>query len=204
MAYDAKKIIRVVKGPTNWFFVILVFLAGIGAASLMYIALFTSFLEIDSLEITNAFKKSPVTLSLVTEKKEIALGETFDAAIFLDTGKKRTAGVDILLYYDPIALALQKGGDTDEYLNTEFSSFDIFQYTKINTAKGAIFLSALAKPLREVEGRGEVAALSFMAIRQGTTTIVFGYEKNSNTDSNVAYQGKDILTNTYGVELVVK
>lgn len=214
---EINKIINITQGPTNWFFVILVFLAGAGAASFVYISLLFFNISIKETGFNQSFflKHKAVSLSLTTNQTEYNLNDLIEVNVSLDSGGKKTAGVDVSLNYDPKTLELQTTSQTDaskkagrldplQFLNTEFSSFDIFPYIKLDKGAGALFFSALAKPLREVQGKGVIAAITFKALKSGKAKINLVFEKDATTDSNVAYLGKDILNQVYGLELTIK
>ncbi|MEK7146759.1 MAG: cohesin domain-containing protein [Patescibacteria group bacterium] len=204
---------------TNWFYIILVFLAGLGSASLISFVFLAFNLDQEELAMSVYSNHRPVSLALITAKKEYSLNDLIEVSILLNTGKRKTAGVDIVLKYDPQFLELQsqnsnaaqvksvkkeRNVNPKEFLSTEFSSFDIFPYMKLDSLNGNFFFSALAKPLREVNGQGAVAVLNFKAVKQGETAIKLVFEKGSARDSNVAYLGKDVLAKVYDLQLKIQ
>lgn len=217
---NTNNFIKITKEETNWFYVILVFLAGVGSISLIYILLLFSTLDTEEiLQSPLVFSKpTPVSLSLQTEKKEYDLNETIKINILIDSSNKKTAGVDIVLTYDPEILELQSKNPVKEktgakkqtsqnpqdFIDIEFSSFDIFPYIKTNTINGKIYFSALAKPLKDISGKGIIGSLTFKPQTTGNTQINFEFQKGSNNDSNIAYLGKDILNQVYGIDITIK
>lgn len=223
---NTNNIIKITKGDANWFYVALVFLAGVGSISLIYILLLFATLDIEEISQSPlAFSKSaPVVLSLQTEKSEYNLNDLIEVNILIDSGKRKTAGVDIVLTYNPQILELQSKNpivnkqaikektsikkqptqNPHDFINTELSSFDIFPYIKTDAVNGKVYLSALVKPLKDVSGKGIIGSLTFKTITNGNTQINFEFQKGSTNDSNVAFLGKDILDKIYGVDITIK
>lgn len=223
---NTNNIIKITKGETNWFYVILVFLAGVGSVSLIYILLLFAMIDVEEISQSPLIfsKQAPVILSLQTEKSEYNLNELFEVNILVDSGKRKTAGVDIVLTYNPQILELQSKNQTanspaikektgakkqptqnpQDFLDTEFSSFDIFPYIKIDAVNGKIYFSALSKPLKEVSGKGIVGSLTFKTKATDSTQINFDFQKGLTIDSNVAFLGKDILDKVYGIDVKIK
>ncbi|MBI2450947.1 MAG: hypothetical protein HYV52_01245 [Parcubacteria group bacterium] len=206
--------INITKGKTRWFFIVVVFLTGVGFTSLIYISLLSTSLYIEGLN-EYIYKKQPlVALSLITPKVEnYKIGDLVEVGILLENGQKKTTGVDIVLTYDPQIVELQgknsqikQNGKTEpkNFLDVEFSSFDFFPYFNLNTKNGKIYFSALARPLREVVGKGVIATLTFKVIKTGETSINLVFEKGLSSDSNVAYAGRDILKQVRNLNLVIK
>lgn len=219
MPEEIKNITTVKSTTTNWFFVMLVFLAGLGSATVMSFVFLT--FNLDEQELVNSLYSNfrPASLTLITPKTEYKVNDLVEVSILLNTGRRKTAGVDIALQYDPQVLKLQtKNSESkkensvkkelivnpQEFLNTELSSFDIFPYMKLDNLSGSVFFSALAKPLREVDGQGAVAVLTFKAIKQGETAIKLLFEKGGTRDSNVAYLGKDVLAKVYDIQFKIQ
>lgn len=211
---DSGKFIDI-KASTNWFFLLLVFLAGIGSATLIYFTFLAFNFDIEELINEVSLKSRPASFALVASQQEFKLNDLIEVNILLNTGKRTTTGIDIALKYDPEILELQpknpkikilKNGviNPNDFINTEFSSFDIFPYFKLNNLTGSIFFSALAKPLREVWNQGVVGALTFKALKQGEASINLIFEKGAGNDSNIAYRGKDILAKVYDLNLKIR
>lgn len=223
---NTNNIIKITKGETNWFYLVLVFLSGIGSVSFIYILLLFSTMDVEEIFQSPLIfsKTAPVTLSLQTPKTEYNLNELIEVNILVDSGKRKTAGVDVVLTYNPQILELQSKNpvadkpskkektnikkqptqNPQDFLNMEFSSFDIFPYIKTDTVNGKIYLSALVKPLKDVSGKGIIGSLMFKAKTNGRTQINFDFQKGSTNDSNVAFLGKDILNKVYGVDITIK
>lgn len=203
------------KVSTNWFFVILVFLAGIGSATLVYFIFLAFDFDIKLLINEVSSKSRPASFALIASKQDFKLNDLIEINILLNTGKRTTTGIDVALKYDPEALELQPKNskikipknnivNPNDFMNTEFSSFDIFPYFKVNNLTGSIFFSALAKPLREVWDQGVIGALTFKALKQGETSINLVFEKGAGNDSNIAYRGKDVLAKVYDLNLDIR
>ena len=203
------------KTATNWFFIVLVFLAGIGSATLVYFTFLAFDFDVKALINEVSLKSRPASFALVASQQEFKLNDLIEVNILLNTGKRTTTGIDVALKYDPEFLELQpknpkikipKNGfiNPHDFINTEFSSFDIFPYFKLNNLTGSIFFSALAKPLREVWDQGVVGALTFKALKQGDASINLVFEKGAGNDSNIAYRGKDVLAKVYDLNFKIQ
>lgn len=203
------------RGSTNWFFVILVFLAGVGSAALIYLIFLAFDFDVKNLIYEASLKARPASFSLAASKQEFGSNDSVEVNILLNTGKRTTTGIDVALKYDPQILELQpknpktkipKNGIVNplDFINTEYSSFDIFPYLKVDKSTGSIFFSALAKPLREVINQGVVGTLVFKAIKPGDTSINLVFEKSSGNDSNIAYRGRDVLAKVYDLNLKIR
>jgi len=205
-------------GPTNYFHLTLIIIAGIAAAALIYISYLFTMIAIDESAIGVGFiVEQRATLALTSDATEYAKGDTIQALVSLITKNRKTPGADIVLSYDPAFLQLvqidgakpsvtkgQVRVNPELYLNTTGSGFDTFPFMSVDYSKSIISFAALKLPLKEFQGNGDVASLRFKAIAQGATAIKVVFENGSTTDSNVAFNGRDILTAVTDLSLTIK
>lgn len=134
-------------------------------------------------------------------------GQIFTVNVGLKTGVP-TAGVDIVLQYDPKYLQLVGAGNksTFRYINTSSSIFQIFPYEKLlhGTSTEQLDFSALANPLKEYSGGGLIASVTFRAIASGQTEIIIPADQRQAFAPHVAFHGKNILVGTSGLHLTIK
>ena len=223
MAIKHKVNVKESNKTTNWHRVFLV---------LVFVTVFVYLLSIllPSFVSVKTSTQKQVSLYLLTNAEEFSVNDLIGVDVYLDTKNKKSAGVDAVLRYDPSYLevsplkrneltgAVIKGNaslDTRQnrgevqlnphnYLDTQTSTFDIFPYMKADTLNGIIYFSALAKPLVDVEGQVLIASLIFKAKHKGNTKIDIVFEKGTNTDSNVAYLGEDILEEVHGADIFIQ
>lgn len=166
--------------------------------------------DAERLQVAPAARRS-TTLALQATRTEVSPGEIFGVSVLL-TSDVIVTGVDVVLQYDPTILALEPrdpaaSASADRYLGTALSVLDLFPYaeiTKSSETSTSFFFSALAKPLRNFRGQGEVASLRFRALKAGETAVSFLFQPGASSDSNVASQGQDILTAVHDLTIKVR
>lgn len=158
----------------------------------------------------------PVSLVLNSDKKEAKVGDLIKVMVNLDLAGQKTNGVDIVIKYDPQLIKIEPINpkakkisidgrvEPKDYLDVSSSSFNIFPYLKIDNLSNLVSFSALADPQKEISGEGNVVVLMFKAVKKGTANIEIVFQKDANSDSNVAYGGKDILGKVFGVNIDIK
>ena len=175
----------------------------IGAVSFIYNQLRITSRDLELLESTDFAPRKPVSLALLTQKKEFRIGEAIKVWVVLESSTKRTTGVDVILRYEPTSLELSSLEGKGK-LDTSSSRFSSFPYFKHDAPKGMLIFSALAEPRQELSGQLEVGILTFKALKKGAGAIRFDFERGSHTDSNVAYLGKDILAKVYDAKFEIR
>ncbi len=197
---QAKKIMSKQTHALGWMIISIIILAFI------VFALKYSKVEVgDGLTITTKISRPKIfkdldkkaVLSLITQEKEVAVGETVNVSIYLDTQGKLVDGVDVILKYDTIIL---KAKDKEVKKGEVFSNV---MTNEIDQKTGLIKFSALSQPGQTFSGTGTLVTLNFKALRSGQTAIAFVFEKGSTEETNVASQGKDILKEVKNLELII-
>lgn len=201
---------KIHKEPTNYFHLALIIIASITVAAFLYIAYLLTIITIEEVGVPQNFLvKRIATLSLAGNKPSYSVNDVVDVTVDLATRNRKTAGVGILLSYDPaflepvpqteIKVVRQKNIESlkaipEQYLNISASVFDTFPYMNIDYKKSLIHFSALKLPLQDFEGSGTIASLKFKTLQPGVTNLKFVFQKGSTTDTNVAFAGKDVLS----------
>lgn len=215
------------KGPTNYFHLTLVVIGGLTVASLLYISYLLTIVSFDELGIDSAFvPRRPVIMSLATDRLSYIPGEHVKVSVLLDIEERKTPGIDVVLAYDPmflelVSLAPEPTPTKDKttvkavttgvvrltpqtYLDASLSKFDNLHYFSIDYDRAQIRFSALMQPLNDFQGKGEIASLYFKALKPGKSDLKLIFDRNNATDSNVAFSGRDILTNVINTTVDIK
>ncbi len=153
------------------------------------------------------------SLRLVADKPAYAVGDEVFVTALLSTNR-RTSGVDIVIQFDPDYLELIHGTATALGLSSPAAVYfaearppiyENFPYAKLER-QGEMMtfsFSAITKPLETFKGGGPVATLRFKALKPGVTVIDIISDEKRPQDSNVAFEGRDILTEVEGVSITV-
>jgi hypothetical protein len=127
------------------------------------------------------------TLSFSPATKTVLVNDTFNVDVILNTGGSETDGADVIIRYDGNKLSLISAVLGDLYAN---------KLTSDTSVAGKITLRATSSENASFNGTGTFATLTFKAIAGGTANLYFDFTSGATTDSNVAYQGNDILGST--------
>jgi len=124
------------------------------------------------------------SLSFDPASKTVAINETFDVNVVLNTGGAETNGVDAIIRYD---------GNKLEFVSATMGSLyeSILTPNPTPSTPGNLVLGAATT--QTYNGTGIFATINFKAIAEGTANVYFDFTAGSTTDSNVAYQGEDLL-----------
>lgn len=139
-----------------------------------------------------------VSLILSSDKESYQVGENVSVDIYLNTQEKKTVAADVILTYDPAILNLKYIGS--EFIDKTGSVFDQF-FSIADQKKGKISLSALLDPEKNFKGRGKIVSLEFEVKGKDQTEIKIVFEPGISTDSNVSYEGKDLLEEVANLNL---
>jgi hypothetical protein len=151
----------------------------------------------------------PVTIALTSSKERYQVGDTIEIAVELNTEDKQTAGIDVMLSYDPAILKLKAVDETAStepmrYLIIGESEFANFNYFRAEEGIGNIVFSALMRAQETFSGQTTVATLTFEAIKAGTEEIIFLFDLGSTKDTNVSYNGQDVLEKAESITLTIQ
>ena len=124
------------------------------------------------------------SLSLSPVSKSVENGDNFAVNIVLNAEADSVDAVDIVLDFD---------SDKLEYSSASYSS--LFPNTIAPSVTGEQIILRATSSTAISQG-GTVATITFQAVGTGTAPVTFDFTANDATDSNVAYQGEDVLTST--------
>lgn len=126
------------------------------------------------------------SLSFSPASKTVALNETFSVDVMLSTGGAETDGTDAIVMYDANKLQVTAASLGNLYANKLIAD---------TSTLGKIVFRATSTADQSYNGTGTFATITFKAYASGTQAaeVYFQFTSGSTTDSNVAYQGSDLL-----------
>jgi hypothetical protein len=127
------------------------------------------------------------SLSFSPASGSYSVGTEFNVNIILNTGDSNTDGVDVVIKYD---------GNKLQYVSNTYGSLYANTFSPNTATSGQVILratTATTSPPTYYKGTGTFSTVKFKAIAAGTANLYFDFTSGSTVDSNVAYQGEDIL-----------
>ena len=126
------------------------------------------------------------SLSFDPASKTIAPNGTFNVGVVVNTGGAETDGVDAVIRYD---------GNKLEFVSASMGNLysTVLTPNPTPTTPGQLTLGAAAVSGESYNGTGTFATITFKAIAEGTANVYFDFTSGSTTDSNIVYQGEDLL-----------
>jgi len=135
------------------------------------------------------------TLSLSPTSSNITVNQTFNVNILLDTVGNATDGVDVFsLRFNPAIL--QVVDSNGSVAGVQITAGTLMPATTANTADntaGTIQFSQASSGGSNFTGSGTLATITFRAVAAGTSGVTFDFTPGNTADSNVAFQGTDLL-----------
>jgi len=128
--------------------------------------------------------EAAVSLSLSPPAKSVEINQEFTVLVILNTGGANADGADAILNYDAAKLNLASATLGDLFGNKLVANTSV---------SGKVTLKATSASGTYFSGSGTFATLSFKGKTTGTAAVTFDFKANSTTDSNVYYNGSDIL-----------
>lgn len=123
---------------------------------------------------------SDAQIALVSDQKNLKLGENLQAQIKLTTGGHPTSGTDVVLKYDPAFFNVLPSSVKAGKIYPDYPIADI------DTESGTIRVSGIAGiTTKGFNGVGILATVNLTTKKTGNTKISFEYKKGSTADSNV-------------------
>lgn len=194
--------------------------AYIGLVAILIVALLVGYFLItyfsnkpnESEEIVGQSSPS-ATLVLSSDKTSYKVGDQALVQVLLSSDVP-TDGADVFIEFDPTLLELEKAdpervaeGDNlaSAYLANTATVFGEFPFARIDDRNGkkVFAFSAISNPESTVSQKGSIALLRFKALKAGVATVAILAEKGATNDTNVAYQGKDVLSNVTNITLSI-
>jgi len=141
-------------------------------------------------------KASAATLSISPTTLNLNANETAEIQIMLDTQGQSIDGVDVFsLNFNPALLEVVDGNSSVS--GTQITAGTLMPVTVANTVlptSGKIQFSQTTSGGTTFTGNGVLARVTFKALAGGTSAINFNFTQGSTSDTNVASNGADLLT----------
>ena len=141
------------------------------------------------------------SISLAATKQAAALGESIPINIKIATGGHLTAGVDLVLKYDPSVLEASPASFI------KGNTFDDYPPMDINSTKGVIRISGvMAANKAGFKGSGDFGTLQFITKARGSTNISLDFKQSQTSDSNMVEVGtnNDVLGSVGSVTINIQ
>jgi hypothetical protein len=133
-------------------------------------------------------------LSLSPSAGNANTGNSFNVDIVLNSSGQSIDGVDAVLSYNPSMLEIQDANSTAAGIQISAGSLmPVVTYNSVNSASGKILFSQVHNPGTTFNGYGTLATITFKALSAGSATVSFDFTAGNTTDSNVAFNGSDVL-----------
>lgn len=136
----------------------------------------------------------------------VGAGNIFTVNVNLNTQGADIQGVDLhYLKYNPADLEIQDESSTTSGVQiTPGTLMTNTVANSVTTSTGLINFSQITSGGQSYNGSGILATIRFKALKSsGTTALSFDFTLNNTTDSNVASNGADLLTQASGLTLTL-
>ena len=167
-------------------------------------------------------------MSLVPGSSDIRRGEVITMTVMVKHVDSYSSGIDVTLKYDPTYLKIVPvnnrsqvqvlsgdgivplqapgyiTGSSGKYVDGSSSDYDLFTYESLDAPNGLYSFSAVADPGVSVGGNAIAGMVQFVALKPGNTAIQIVYDKDSKEDTNVAFNGLDILQKVNSSVLTIR
>ncbi len=139
-------------------------------------------------------------INLIVDHPSLKVGEVALVSVYINTAGKPVDGVDVSLQYDPklvepVLVNNQAFVPGRLFPDVPFNAYD----NRLGTAS----MSAISTMNKNFAGEGTMGVISFKAKAAGTTNIQVVAAAGNTTDSNMVAEGKEILTETEGVQISI-
>lgn len=152
---------------------------------------------------TAQLKSQPasVNLSLEAVGQDFKVGKVVTVNVRVNTGERRTDGIDLVLNFDPKILEATPASLIKTTIYPDYpqmrvdSKVGLVQISGISGVEGKTF-----------KGEGILATINFRAKAAGKTTLTIDFAKGQTNDSNVVESatGLDILEGVNNLSLTIK
>jgi hypothetical protein len=142
------------------------------------------------------FSAEASTLSLNPASGSYSIGATFSVTVNLNTAGAPVSGADLrYINYNPALLRVNSVTAGTLFGQTVVNSTD--------TTAGRINFGQSANTGSTYTGSGTLATISFTTLAAGTANITFDYTAGATTDTNIANEGVDTLTQVTGATITI-
>ncbi len=133
-------------------------------------------------------------MSLSPNAANVDAGNSLSVNIVLDTKGQATYGVDAVLSYNPFLMEVQDANSTAGGVQIAAGTLmPTVTYNAADAAAGRILFSQVPAPGTAYNGSGVLATVNFRAAAAGSAAVSFAFAPGNRTDSNVAFNGTDVL-----------
>ena len=117
--------------------------------------------------------------------------------IMLEAKNRKIAGVDIVITYEPLFVAIDDIAVAD--------TMETVALKKIDAENGRIYLSLMAQAGGYIEGNHALATILWHPLTEGDTSFAFDYTPGLTEDTNIAEFaiGNDVLTSVVNARYVI-
>jgi hypothetical protein len=158
------------------------------------------------------------SISVVADKTSYEVGDSVALSFYIDT-PVAIGGADVIFSFDGTKLELVQGLAKENFAQevAQLATAKVAQssteepltigYTNNKKVGDSIVytFSALARPGDEVSGKTKLGTVILRAKKAGDAPITISFENEGiSTDSNIAYQGRDILKSVVGTTIRVQ
>jgi peptidoglycan hydrolase-like protein with peptidoglycan-binding domain len=142
---------------------------------------------------------SAATFSVSPASASYNVGEVFTVEVKLDTGGASIDGVDVrYIRFNPNVLQVIDSNSSVEGIQVTPGTLMSFTPTNtVDNTQGIITFSQIVPGGQKYAGTGTLMSITFKALSTGSATVSFDASSGNTTDSNIASDGLDILTNAY-------
>lgn len=122
-------------------------------------------------------------MSLTPHELEVAVSDSFEVGVALDSKGKNISAAMAIVKYDPRNLkvkSVRNGSGFDRYFR------DIGE-------PGNLYLEAIANPGNSFNGKGEIAIIEFSALRSSNTEVVFDFTQGRGSKTSGAVSAESGL-----------
>lgn len=141
------------------------------------------------------------SINLTANKSSFKVGEKVPVLVKISTGNHLTAGVDLVLKYNPAILEASPSPVISG------NTFDDYPALTIDAKAGILRASGLVAPAKSgFNGSGDFGTINFTAKSSGMTEVSLDFSKDATGDSNMmeSITNKDILGKTGSVKINIQ
>lgn len=147
----------------------------------------------------------PVILSLAPSATTVSSGSTFTMDVMMENKTYVVDGVDVTINFDAQFLEVVDKNSIDSGVQVESSKlFPETLMNKVDNKAGIVEFSQTSSITDSTKLTGKLATITFRAKKEGQSMVKFEFTAGKTTDSNVAFQGEDKLTNVVNAQVVVE
>lgn len=139
---------------------------------------------------------SDIALTITPTSGEVMVGQQFEVTIQLDNNSGQPYdGLDVVLSYNPSELQVIDSNSSQSGIQIEPASLlPSVVRNVVNQTTGTIEFSQIASLGQSTTNEGDVATITFEALQEtNAANVDFNFTPGSTVDSNVSYQGTDVL-----------